>query len=223
MFLLTLTPLEDGSNGVNPMLPVIQLHSHPSSRNYSISDEVRLGRKGWTKITDADLPRKLMTVKIDEGGSISLTLHKDSKEHSASLNGAKIETREPLSLKDGAILSLLGCNRYQYRLSLKEDTIVETSTLPVQVEATTTTTTTNTVTERRLMPGLQQACEELMCPVCMDILNATIALNPCGHLFCSSCRQTSGICPTCRTPSLGSLRLKTVDSLILQMVKMGKH
>ena len=205
------------------MLPVIQLHSHPSSRNYNISNEVRLGRKGWTTITDADLPRKLMTVKIDVEGSISLILHKDSKEHSASLNGVKIETCEPLSLKDGAILSLLGSNRYQYRLSIKEDTIVETSTLPVQVEATTTTTTTHTVAERRLMPGLQQACEELMCPVCMDILNATVALNPCGHLFCSSCRQTSAFCPTCRTPSLGSLRLKAVDSLILQMVKTGRH
>ena len=144
MFLLTLTPLKDGGDGVNVMLPVIQLHSHPSSKMYSIDNKVRLGRNKYTKITDANLPRKLLTVEIDQRGKITLTLHMDFDEHSALLNGEKIgnpETKNSLSLKDGAILSLLGGNRYKYRLSLREDTVIESKNLEMRNKRTAATTT----------------------------------------------------------------------------------
>ena len=221
MFLLTLTPLKDGGDGVNVMLPVIQLHSHPSSKMYSIDNKVRLGRNRYTMITDANLPRKLLTVEIDQRGKITLTLHMDFDEHSALLNGEKIgnpEAKNSLSLKDGAILSLLGDNRYQYRLSLREDTVIETRTLEMRNKRTAATTTVAVAEQQSKI----QACEELMCPICWEILCDTVALDPCGHLFCMTCIKTTQKCSYCKTNTRGAMRIKTIDSHILKMVKIGK-
>lgn len=220
MFLLTLTPLEDGGNKVNPALPVIELHSHPSSKNNTFTNEVKLGRKGCTKITDRSLPRKLLTLKINKAGEITLTLHKDFKKHSASIDGAKIGApdQKPLSLTNGAILSLLQGNRYQYRISLTEDSITKIKTLSIP-EKRTAATLTNTIDDHQ---ARRQACEELMCPICMEILCHTVAMNPCGHLFCAGCLKTTEKCYTCRTETWTTTRIFTMDSHILKMVKTGK-
>jgi hypothetical protein len=220
MFFLTLTPLKDGGEEVNPELPVIKLHSHPSSKNYSISNEVKLGRKGCTKITNRSLPRKLLTLKINKEGRITLTVHKDFKRHTASMNGAKIggPDEKPLSLTNGAILSLLEGNRYQYRISLKEDTATKTKTLSIPNKRTAATSTDATYDQQTRL----QACEELMCSICMDILCHTVAMNPCGHLFCGGCIRTTEKCYTCRTETWSTTRIFTLDSHILNMVKTGK-
>jgi hypothetical protein len=255
MFLVTLTPLKDGvSSEDNEELPLIQLHSHPPSYQSvspNITDEVRLGRNGQTKLVDADLPRRLASVRVTEGGELKLSMYKGPNEHTAHLNGVKI-TSQYVSLQNGAILALLEGNRCQYRVSIIEDmrmggtvdaisdSAVSSTTLSaaaticslakalepassVAAAAAANNNNNNNKTDDTRQRAMQQVCEELLCPVCMDILVDTVALNPCGHLFCSSCRQPPrSLCPTCRIPAFGAMPLKSVDGVILHMVKGGK-
>jgi hypothetical protein len=251
MFLVTLTPLKDGESlEDNEEFPLIQLHSHPPSYQSvspNITDEVRLGRNGQTKLVDADLPRRLASVRITEGGELQLSMYKGANEHTVHLNGVKI-TSQFVSLHDGEILALLEGNRCQYRVSIikdmriggtvdaTSDSAVSSTTLsaaaticslakavePASSVAAAAAAAINKTEDTR-QRAMQHVCEELLCPVCMDILVHTVALNPCGHLFCSSCRQPPrSLCPTCRTPAFGAMPLKSIDGVILHMVKGGK-
>ena len=47
--------------------------------------------------------------------------------------------------------------------------------------------------------------EELLCPICLDLLHRPHSLQPCQHLFCDPClRRLAGArirkCPVCRSP-----------------------
>jgi hypothetical protein len=246
MFLVTLTPLKNGEPPADDdqELPAIQLHSHPLSLQASslnaATNEVRLGRNGLTKLVDAGLPRRLASVRVTEGGEITLTLSKRPEEHTVHLNGERI-TSQSVPLLSGSILALLDGNKCQYRVSILEDT---TTTQPASLMGSTllasSSSTTSALSTAPALPAaatdankdtddirhrrIHQVCEELLCPVCMDILVQTVALNPCGHLFCSSCRHGPvSLCPTCRTPAFGAMPLKSIDGVILHMVKGGEE
>jgi hypothetical protein len=163
---------------------------------------------------------------------MTLSLLKRPEEHIVHLNGERISSLS-VPLLNGSILALLDGNKCQYRISIVEDNgiqpasqmgsstlLVSSSTPSVHSSAPVSTNPEiDDIRHRRL----HQVCEELLCPVCMDILVQTVALNPCGHLFCSSCRQGPvSFCPTCRTPAFGAMPLKSIDSVILHMVKGGE-
>ena len=51
----------------------------------------------------------------------------------------------------------------------------------------------------------EAAMEDLLCPICLDLLHRPHRLQPCQHLFCEPClRQLAGAriqkCPVCRSP-----------------------
>jgi hypothetical protein len=94
------------------------------------------------------------------------------------------------------------------------------------------------VKKRPLVPGrdrveinLAVVANELKCPICLDILNQTVAVNPCLHRFCNECiemhlRQLVNAkkqheCPSCRAPitSRRVLRRDTnFDEIILKLL-----
>ena len=52
--------------------------------------------------------------------------------------------------------------------------------------------------------GAEASMEELLCPICLDLLHRPHRLNPCLHLFCDPClRRLAGAefdtCPICRS------------------------
>ena len=51
----------------------------------------------------------------------------------------------------------------------------------------------------------EASMEELLCPICLDLLHRPHSLQPCQHLFCDPClRRLAGArihkCPVCRSP-----------------------
>lgn len=51
------------------------------------------------------------------------------------------------------------------------------------------------------------ADENNLCPICED-RDKEMALVPCGHVFCGNCTvRFGGLCPNCRTPTTGSMRI----------------
>ena len=53
--------------------------------------------------------------------------------------------------------------------------------------------------------GAEASMEELLCPICLDLLHRPHSLQPCQHLFCDPClRRLAGArihkCPVCRSP-----------------------
>lgn len=55
-------------------------------------------------------------------------------------------------------------------------------------------------------PELSEVNEDLLCPVCLDILHEPFRVDPCGHVFCEPCLRRLGqknpmscTCPLCRT------------------------
>jgi hypothetical protein len=51
----------------------------------------------------------------------------------------------------------------------------------------------------------EAAMEDLLCPICLDLLHRPHRLQPCQHLFCEPClRRLAGAriqkCPVCRSP-----------------------
>jgi len=216
----------------------------------NITNAVRLGRNARTKISDISLSRNIASLWLTETGEMKLLMHKLPEEHTVSLDGSKINVRknEFLMLKNGCEIALLD-GKYRYRISLENlgsdnNRARSTSTSlpaaattrsaitpsPTQLAgATSSTCTTATSSSACVLDEkavvkertLKQMREELMCPVCMDILVNTVALNPCGHLFCSTCVQVAWPCPTCRTVASGTVAVKQVDGVTLQMVKGG--
>ena len=54
-------------------------------------------------------------------------------------------------------------------------------------------------------PELSEVHEDLLCPVCLDILHEPFKVDPCGHVFCEPCLRRLGqknpmncTCPLCR-------------------------
>ena len=55
-------------------------------------------------------------------------------------------------------------------------------------------------------PELSQLHDDLVCPVCLDLLHEPFQVDPCGHVFCEPCLRRLGqknpmncSCPMCRT------------------------
>ena len=53
--------------------------------------------------------------------------------------------------------------------------------------------------------GAEASMDELLCPICLDLLHRPHSLQPCQHLFCDPClRRLAGArihkCPVCRSP-----------------------
>jgi len=55
-------------------------------------------------------------------------------------------------------------------------------------------------------PELDQLGDDLLCPVCLDLLHEPFQVDPCGHVFCEPCLRRLGqknpmncSCPLCRT------------------------
>ena len=55
-------------------------------------------------------------------------------------------------------------------------------------------------------PELAEINEDLICPVCLDLLHEPFLVDPCGHIFCEPCLRRLGqknpmncTCPMCRT------------------------
>ena len=53
--------------------------------------------------------------------------------------------------------------------------------------------------------GAEASMDELLCPICLDLLHLPHSLQPCQHLFCDPClRRLAGArihkCPVCRSP-----------------------
>lgn len=63
---------------------------------------------------------------------------------------------------------------------------------------------------------------ELMCPICLDVLNKTLTTKDCLHRFCTACiskalRSGNKECPTCRK-KLASLRCLRPDPNFDQLI-----
>ena len=53
--------------------------------------------------------------------------------------------------------------------------------------------------------GAEASMDELLCPICLDLLHRPHSLQPCQHLFCDPCLRRLAIarihkCPVCRSP-----------------------
>ena len=53
--------------------------------------------------------------------------------------------------------------------------------------------------------GAEASMEELLCPICLDLLHRPHSLQPCQHLFCDPCLRRLAEarihkCPVCRSP-----------------------
>ena len=55
-------------------------------------------------------------------------------------------------------------------------------------------------------PELAEISDDLICPVCLDLLHEPFQVDPCGHIFCEPCLRRLGqknpmncTCPLCRT------------------------
>ena len=55
-------------------------------------------------------------------------------------------------------------------------------------------------------PELSEINDDLICPVCLDMLHEPFQVDPCGHVFCEPCLRRLGqknpmncTCPLCRT------------------------
>ena len=64
-------------------------------------------------------------------------------------------------------------------------------------------------------PELSQLGDDLVCPVCLDLLHEPFQVDPCGHVFCEPCLRRLGqknpmncTCPLCRT-KIGFCKHKT--------------
>ena len=61
--------------------------------------------------------------------------------------------------------------------------------------------------------------DEMSCAVCQDTIVAAHSLVPCGHCFCGTCLfqwlNRKQICPTCRSASAISARLRLAFLLVL--------
>ena len=56
--------------------------------------------------------------------------------------------------------------------------------------------------------GAEASMEELLCPICLDLLHRPHSLQPCQHLFCDPCLRRLAEarihkCPVCRSPIKG--------------------
>ena len=41
-------------------------------------------------------------------------------------------------------------------------------------------------------PELSEVNEDLICPVCLDVLHEPFQVDPCGHVFCEPCLRRLG-------------------------------
>merc|ERR1719206_751225 len=55
-------------------------------------------------------------------------------------------------------------------------------------------------------PELSELADDVICPVCLDLLHEPFQVEPCGHIFCEPCLRRLGqknpmncSCPLCRT------------------------
>ena len=60
----------------------------------------------------------------------------------------------------------------------------------------------------KLLAIIVRSMEELLCPICYELLHRPHSLNPCEHIFCEPClRRLNGAkfrkCPLCRSPIKG--------------------
>ena len=235
---MTLTPL--GDNGF-PSHCLIQLHSHPSTyqqQSPNITDSVTLGRNSSTNIQDVCFSRNLLKVWITQDGQMKLSINPEARKISVTVNGKTIGN-EIAFLHQDDVLALHG--KYRYQISLqelpgkKEETEITKPSMTMTAMTTTTIVTQSiefSLEEKNWEPSangtnevkqhaLQQVCHALLCSVCMDIMVHTVAFNPCGHLFCSSCVQPKTPCPTCRVDVMSVSSSKRIDEVILHLVKSG--
>lgn len=98
---------------------------------------------------------------------------------------------------------------YAYRVHLHE------------TPTTTATTSCPTTTTPTTCP-LQEASEEVVCAVCMEIIVEATAVVPCGHTYCGACLNSLTECPNCRLAVTQTTPLKGMDSLIHKLVLSQK-
>merc|ERR1719278_1179779 len=67
-------------------------------------------------------------------------------------------------------------------------------------------------------PELNTLPEDVICPVCLDLLHEPFQVEPCGHIFCEPCLRRLGqknpmncSCPLCRT-KIGFCKLLAATS-----------
>jgi len=81
-------------------------------------------------------------------------------------------------------------------------------TRPARIEAAAAVKTREEKLQELLAgePELSDLPEDLLCPVCLDLLHEPFQVDPCGHIFCEPCLRRLGqknpmncSCPLCRT------------------------
>uniref|UniRef100_A0A8C5TLS3 RING-type E3 ubiquitin transferase n=1 Tax=Malurus cyaneus samueli TaxID=2593467 RepID=A0A8C5TLS3_9PASS len=70
-----------------------------------------------------------------------------------------------------------------------------------------------------------QISENLMCAICLDVINDQVSISSCSHAFCFSCilewSRNKAVCPICREPFRYLLR-KVGDSNF-EVYSIGPH
>ena len=80
-------------------------------------------------------------------------------------------------------------------------------------------------------PELNTLPDDVICPVCLDLLHEPFQVEPCGHIFCEPCLRRLGqknpmncSCPLCRCGALKLIEsLKTSYSCFRTKIGFCKH
>jgi hypothetical protein len=197
------------------------------------NDFVTLGRNKTTMIGLDILSRQLCRVRASSNNR-KLLLKLMKPVHSLHVNQSKVQTRDPVVLKDGDIISLVG-EDYAYRVHYpvqEEPALVTDEEAPSQQSAAATAAPQQPQQE-------SEVAEEITCPICLDILVQSTAL-ACGHVFCRVCLDGGGNaihsapnalhhsgvvrdCPVCRQRGRGAIALKQMDNLVWKLIKQGGY
>jgi hypothetical protein len=161
-----------------------------------------LGRNQTTGIALTSISRKAATITYSDGNVWITQQRPENLLHENTIR----------RLAKGDVVCLQKePDAYAYRVHLHETPNSTTTTTTTPCPTTPTTSSLSTC-------ALQEASEEVMCAVCMEIIVEATAVVPCGHTYCGACLHSLSECPNCRLAVTQTIPLKGMDNLIHKLV-----
>ena len=180
----------------------------PTLTLYDEGPPLVLGRNHTTGIALTSISRKVVTITCSHG---KVWMHQGN-------------TMRRLASGDVVYLQKQSTD-YAYRVQLHEIPNSTTTTTPPPHPPSLTKTTSPCPRTGTKPPAaayscaaLQEASEEVMCAVCMEIIVEATAVVTCGHTYCGTCLKSLSECPNCRLAVKQTIPLKGMDNLIHKLV-----
>ena len=203
------------------------------------SERIILGRGNMTNIEDPVISRRICSIEFLDQTLVSSTSKKRKHEntgcevlpilrmlkapgtHKVTVNDIKVsvENGDYVFLNDGDTLSLHSTRHYGYSVMVKRRNRHHFSDPP------------SAPCPDIARKAASNLCDEIKCPICMEIYVESHASNPCGHLFCGTCvrdwigdfdpkeRLNQPIeCPSCRMPINSFTLVRQYDSMIWNLL-----